>query len=155
MATQTLPITGTLVLQSFGLHPSSAPNTPAILLPLGDDPIGRITFTPDSYMSCTLTSREAASPIASPSWILANDEEVLHAARSLVTYCGPFKLYHEDGQTLLSTQVEIALDPTWIGKPQVRKWELRDDVMLVLRPLQNILLPVGCVCVCVMGFGVW
>ncbi|KAL4996195.1 hypothetical protein BDV10DRAFT_187420 [Aspergillus recurvatus] len=78
----------TWVLQTFGLHLSSAPDTPAILHPLGDDRLGRITFTPDSYMSCTITSRDAASPMSSPSWIVASGEE---------NYCGPFKLYHEDG----------------------------------------------------------
>lgn len=96
-------------------------------------------------MSCTLTSREAASPIESVSWVVASDEDVLGAARAMTTYCGPFKLYKGDeGQALLATEVDIALDPNWIGKPQVRRWELHDaEKTLVLQPVQDIVLPVS------------
>lgn len=137
-----LPITGTWALKSFGLHPAASPSSAALFQPLGGHPLGRIIFTPENYMSCTLTSRDAASPMESPSWIVANDDEVLDAARAMTTYCGPFRVYEQDGQQLLSTNVDIALDPNWIGKPQVRRWELHGDRTLVLRPVQEFTLPV-------------
>ncbi|KAL2826155.1 Lipocalin-like domain-containing protein [Aspergillus pseudoustus] len=151
MSSQPHPITGTWALQTFGLYlpdTTPTPDTPALLHPLGNAPLGRITFTADGYMSCTLTSRDAAAPIESASWVVASDEEVVSAARAMTTYCGPFRLYkdsdNDNGQALLATAVDIALDPNWMGKPQVRRWELRDgEKTLVLRPVQDIVLPDG------------
>lgn len=133
---------GVWALKSFNLVLASSPDSPAVFQPLGEDPLGRIVFTAGNYMFCTLTSRKGSEPIQSPSWVTASDDEVLNAARSLTTYCGPFRVFTEDGQNLVSTQVEVALDPNWIGKPQVRRWEVTGN-KLILRPKQEFTLPVS------------
>lgn len=133
-------------LLSFDLHSASAPDAPALFQPLGESPLGRILFSSTGYMSCLLTSLNAATPIESTSWAGATDEEILNASRSMTTYCGPYTTFEEDGDQLLSTAVEIALDPNWIGKPQVRKWEYKKTgtkELLILRPIQNFSFPVS------------
>lgn len=140
-------VAGTWVLRSFGLHPTEPPNAPAIFHPLGKSPLGRVIFTNEGYMSCSLTSAEAAAPMKSASWIQATDKEILVAARSLTTYCGSYKTFtNEDGEQLISTMVDVALDPNWIGKPQVRKYRLNKDgdgEILTLSPIQEFTLPVS------------
>ncbi|KAJ0414925.1 Lipocalin-like domain-containing protein [Aspergillus carlsbadensis] len=142
----THPIHGAWTLVSFDLHLAADPTSAPILQPLGPDPLGSILFSPTGYMSCTLTSRDAAAPLESPSWVLADDEEILRAARRLTTYCGYYDFFEEGGEKRLSTHVDIALDPNWIGKPQVRRWEVLEQggkTVLVLRPVQELLLPDG------------
>src|ERR1700761_3158555 len=112
-------LTGAWKLLSFKLAPPPD-SSQAILEPLGPSPPGRIVFTAENYMACLLTSSEAAKPIASESWVKATDDEVLQVARAMTTYCGPFKLLTESGEDLLSTNVDLALDPNWIGGSQVR-----------------------------------
>ncbi|KAK7714759.1 hypothetical protein SLS57_007002 [Botryosphaeria dothidea] len=93
-------------------------NNPHISLhPLGETPLGRIMFTTASYMSCALTNSDAGEILQSTSWTQASDEEIASVARLMTTYCGPFQIYEEDGKSFLKTDVEISLDPTWMGKP--------------------------------------
>lgn len=136
-------LTGVWALKSFDLFLASAPNEGPIFQPLGDEPLGRILFTSENYMACTLTSRIASEPIESATWQQANDNEVLNAARTFTTYSGPFKLYTNGKEDFLETQVEIALDPNWIGKPQVRRWEVIGNNKLILKPVQEFSLPVS------------
>jgi hypothetical protein len=135
---------GAWKLLSFHLTLASDPST-SVIEPLGPLPLGRIVFTPESYMACILTSAEAASPITSESWIKATDDEILRVARAMATYCGPYKLIPEGDEALLSTDVDIALDPNWIGGPQVRRWAIQENggkTILTLRPVQQFELPV-------------
>ena len=77
---------------------------------------------------------------------MAPDEDVAFAARTMTTYCGPYKVFSENGETRLSTDVEIALDPCWIGTAQVRRVSLRIEAgrqTMVLKPLQFLQLPVS------------
>lgn len=135
-------LTGAWALKSFDLFLASAPNGDPIYQPLGEEPLGRIVFT-ENYMACTLTSRIASEPTESATWQQANDDGILNAARTLTTYSGPFKFYTKGKEDFLETQVEIALDPNWIGKPQVRRWEVINNTKLILKPVQEFSLPVS------------
>ncbi|KAF4539248.1 hypothetical protein BFW01_g7387 [Lasiodiplodia theobromae] len=137
---------GTWTLKSFALHLTSDASSQPIFHPLGTSPLGRIMFKSDGYMSCTLTNPEAFEGWASPTWFLASEQDIAGVARPMTTYCGPYRVYEENGKSLLSTDVEIALDPSWVGKPQVRQWEVKQSggkTLLVLRPVQEFLLPDG------------
>lgn len=132
-------------LKSFALHLASDATSQPIFHPLGTSPLGRIMFASDGYMSCTLTNPDASGDWTSPTWIQASEQEIAGVARSMTTYCGPYRVHEENGKRLLSTDVEIALDPSWIGKPQVREWEVKQSsqkILLVLRPVQEFVLPV-------------
>jgi hypothetical protein len=140
-------LVGTWKLISFSLYlAGDTTYSRPVYLPLGDSPLGRITFTPSGYMSCLLTRSDVLEAMTSPSWIQASEDEIITIARPMVTYCGPFRLHQQDGVKLFSTAVDIALDPTWIGKPQTRKWEIKRTnrtTQLILKPVQEFTLPVS------------
>jgi hypothetical protein len=142
-------IVGTWKLISVDLVSDEESGSKSIAQPLGSAPLGRIMFNSDSYMNATLTHPDHAKPFASQTpWGIAPDRELAFAARTMTTYCGPYKVYSEDGETRLSTDVEIALDPSWIGTAQVRRVSLRNTAgkqIMVLRPVQLLRLPVSLV----------
>jgi hypothetical protein len=64
----------------------------------------------------------------------------------MVTYCGNYTTYEENGYQFLSTAVDVSLDPNWIGTAQVRRWEYKKEgakESLTLRPVQEFDLPVS------------
>lgn len=137
-------IEGAWELISFDVCKENDP-TP-LAQPLGPKPLGRIMFLPSGYMSCTLTDPERAKAINSKHWSVASDEEVIFAARAMTTYCGYFTIYAENDEARLSTKVDIALDPNWIGSTQVRRvgyHEEGGEKFLTLKPVQYLELPVS------------
>lgn len=138
-------ILGTWKLASVDFVSDEASGSKKIAQPLGPTPLGRIAFNPGGFMMCMLTHPDHAKPIVTP-WRTAADEDVAFVARAMTTYCGPYKVFSENGETMLSTDVEIALDPSWIGTAQVRHVSFRKDAgkdIMVLRPVQYMALPVS------------
>ncbi|KAF4634560.1 hypothetical protein G7Y89_g3541 [Cudoniella acicularis] len=138
-------ILGTWKLTSFDLVTDEAHGSKQVGQPLGPTPLGRITFNSDGFMSCLLTHPDNTKPLGGP-WQLASDEDISFVARTMAAYCGPYKVFSEEGEIRLSTDVEIALDPSWIGSPQVRRVTLRKEAgkgILVLRPVQPFQLADG------------
>lgn len=110
------------------------------------NPLGRLTFTSDGYMSAILTDPARAIPPDTP-FRFAPDRDVANIARALTSYCGQYRLFEKEGETRLSTDVEVSLDPSWIGGAQERKvgfGELGGKKTLILRPVQAIPLKVLC-----------
>jgi len=139
-------ILGTWKLLSYHLVDDAAPGSKPIAQPLGPTPLGRITFTSDGFMSATLTDPTHTKPLVnSAQWSKAPEEEVAFVARVMTTYCGWYKVFSENGELSLSTDVEIALNPSWIGTAQVRRVSLRKAAgkqIMILRPVQYLQLPV-------------
>jgi Lipocalin-like domain len=138
-------ILGTWKLTSFDLVTDEAHGSKQIAQPLGPTPLGRVTFDSDGFMSCLLTHPDNAKPLKTP-WQLASDEDISFVARTMTAYCGPYKVLVEEGEIRLSTEVEVALDPSWIGSAQVRRVTLRKEAgkgILVLKPVQSFQLHVG------------
>ena len=140
---------GTWKLISFDLVNDEASGSKPTAQPLGPLPLGRITFNSDGYMSATLTHPGHTKPLPSKApWTIAPDADLAFAARRMTTYCGPYEIFEKNGETRLSTDVEIALDPSWIGTAQVRRVSFRkeaDKQIMVLRPVQSLQLPVSSV----------
>jgi hypothetical protein len=130
-------------LQSFIL--CTEDDLQPIAQPLGEAPLGRIMFLPSGYMSCTLTNPDVTQPIESGIWSVAPDDEVANVARSMTTYCGYFRLFEGDGCLRLATEVDIALDPSWIKSTQTRKVTFQQKQgkdFMTLTPIQSFNLPV-------------
>lgn len=145
LATGKEQILGTWKLRSFNLVTDEAHGSQQVGQPLGPTPVGRITFNSDGFMSCLLTNPGNAKPLGS-AWQSAPDEDISFVARTMTAYCGPYQVFFEDGEIRLSTDVEIALDPSWIGSLQVRRVTLRKEAgkgILVLRPVQSFQLAVS------------
>lgn len=140
------PVVGIWQLLSVEMHRADNPHGPPVRLPLGSNVLGRIIFTPDGFMSGLLTSKDSADPKKlSKKWASAPDAEIASIARSLVAYCGYYRLYEEDGVPLIVVDIDISLDPTWIGGPQVRRWNVREEggkTTMVLQPVKDLELPV-------------
>ncbi|KAK3935557.1 Lipocalin-like domain-containing protein [Diplogelasinospora grovesii] len=138
-------IIGAWKLLSFSLSLVEKPEEP-IFRPLGDAPLGRIAFSSNGFMSCLLMPKSNAEPLDTSLWAQASDDDILRVARPFTAYCGPFRTYEENGNAMLSTMVDVSLDPNWIGGPQVRKWSVRSEggrELLTLQPAQEFVLPDG------------
>jgi Lipocalin-like domain len=74
----------------------------------GPDPYGRAVFDPDGHMVVLITAAERR-PAASPS-------EMAELVRSMAAYSGRWSLEGDK----LTTEVDGAWDPGWVGTQQVR-----------------------------------
>jgi hypothetical protein len=115
--------------------------------PAGPTPLGRITFTPGGYMSALITDPRIAHPIDKP-WVNAEKDVQLKIALALSAYCGKYNVSeNKNGELQIATQVEISLDPNWIGSKQVRNvrlGEVKDGKQtLVLTPTESFTLAVS------------
>jgi hypothetical protein len=145
LAAVKMQIPGTWKLISFELVSNKANGAKRIAQPLGPTPLGRITFNRDGFMSCLLTHPDHAKP-PETAWREAEDMDIAFIARPMTAYCGPYKIFSEEGEIMLSTDVEVSLNPSWIGTLQVRRVTVRKEAgkeILVLRPVQSLRLPVS------------
>ncbi|KAE9367646.1 hypothetical protein N431DRAFT_486703 [Stipitochalara longipes BDJ] len=114
--------------------------------PMGDNPLGRLLFTPDGWIS---TFGNDSSNMIAPSgpWITATDAELALVARCMMSYIGKYKIFVVgDGEVRLSTEVHVSLDPSWVGTTQERKVELRVEEgreLVVLSPVEDLPAPGG------------
>lgn len=89
-------ILGTWKLISADLVSDEASGSKSIAQTLGIVPLGRIMFNSDEYMNATLTYPDRTKPLASKApWNVASDEDLAFAARSMTSYCGPYKVFSE------------------------------------------------------------
>jgi hypothetical protein len=124
-------------------------NGTTVLQPNGPHPLGKIAIMPEGYLSVQITTPEAAVPIPNGvKWGDATDEEIAVIARPYVSYSGRYQTSYVGEQLLLTTTVDVALDPSWMTRPQRRNVtfvnEDGKDYML-LKPVGTIpmTLPVG------------
>ena len=136
-------LVGTWKLVSYQSFPDGA--TP-LARQYGDGYIGRVIFTMTGHMAAILSCKHA-NPPTSQDWRLMPDSVIASFARGLNGYSGPYRLYHDDnGAVMLQTEVEVAVNPAWIGGLQKRyiKIEEKDgEKWLILTPVQHIVLEVS------------
>jgi Lipocalin-like domain len=96
----------------------------------GDDPKGFMIFAPDGWMNAIVCWGGRPALSGSPDWHSdAPDDEKLRAFDTYLSYGGRWTV--ED--SVLTTQVEFALNPGWVGGKQVRRLEMTDDGYLILK----------------------
>ncbi|OIW22758.1 hypothetical protein CONLIGDRAFT_694585 [Coniochaeta ligniaria NRRL 30616] len=96
-------------------------NGTSVLQPNGPHPLGKIAIMPEGYVSVQITTPEAAVPIPNGvKWGDATDEEIAAIARPYVSYSGRYQTSYEGEQLVLTTTVDVALDPSWMTRPQRR-----------------------------------
>lgn len=146
---------GVWSLDSVYLYPSASLNDdPHMRFTTGDNNIlGRAVFTSAGYMNGTVAiNREDRSTLTSKDWGLLKDGEIIRIARMMSTYSGPWQLYEKEGEVWMKVLVEIALNPSWEGSPQLRrKVEIQEaqekdgrrELYLTLAPVEAITLPVS------------
>ncbi|GCE17683.1 lipocalin-like domain-containing protein [Dictyobacter kobayashii] len=96
--------------------------------PWGMHANGHLVYSADGYMSAVIAAGER--PLFTTGDILEGSlEEQAGAARSYVSYGGPYELHSNE----VIHHVEVSLFPNWIGQAQRRYIELVDDKQLILR----------------------
>ena len=96
-------------------------NGTSILQPNGPHPLGKIAIMPEGYLSVQITTPEAAVPIpGGVKWGDASDAEIAAIARPYVAYSGKYVTSYVGDQLVLTTTVDVALDPSWMTRPQRR-----------------------------------
>ncbi|OAP56999.1 hypothetical protein AYL99_09111 [Fonsecaea erecta] len=111
-------LSGVWTLISAEMYDSEGPDRKLLSKPYGDDPQGKVVISNSGFLLATLVAPPGLEPLESTE---PTDAEVLRIGRSLTSYGGFMTLSEQaDGSLLWHTQVEIASNPSWIGKPQTR-----------------------------------
>ncbi|GCE03907.1 lipocalin-like domain-containing protein [Dictyobacter aurantiacus] len=99
-----------------------------IRYPWGTHARGHLVYSSDGYMSAVIATDDR--PLFATEDILAGSlEEQARAARSYVSYGGPYELHGNE----VTYHVEVSLFPNWVGQAQLRYIEMVDDRQLILR----------------------
>lgn len=153
-------LTGVWALDSALLHQSATLTDTPVPYPLNDFILGRALFTSGGYMNGTVTlNHYEKSTLSTGNWSALTDDEILTIVRTMSTYSGPWRLYEQDNEVWLSVDVEIALNPSWEGSPQLRrKVEITErkendgekGLYLTLSPTEGVTLPVRFIVVAII-----
>ena len=99
----------------------------------GKGPIGFLTYTPEGRMSAVISA--ASRNISTENANQAPSEEQAMLFRTSVAYAGTYSLT----DTGVIHHVEVASDPTWTGKDQVRFVRFEGKRLIVTGPpLQTV-----------------
>lgn len=118
-------LVGAWRLRSWRIHYADG-RAPTV--PFGDRPDGLLVYSPDGWMSATV-SRAGRPPLPSDqSPRTADAERVAEAFRSYFHYAGPYRF---EGDRVVHS-VQLSLNPNFNGTEQVRQVHL-DGAVLTLR----------------------
>lgn len=92
------------------------------------DAIGFLTYTSDGRMSAVLAA--AARPISTDSAGTAPPQEQAMLFRQSIAYAGRYSLTSNG----VVHHVEVAADPTWIGKDQLRFTRFEGNRLIITTP---------------------
>jgi hypothetical protein len=94
----------------------------------GDKPIGFLTYTAEGRMSAVIAA--ADRPLSAASADQAPPEEQARLFRSCFAYAGSYTM---TGAGVIH-HVQVANDPTWVGKDQVRYLKIEKKKLFVSAP---------------------
>lgn len=120
--TTTDAFVGTWKLEAFEVRRPDG----TTLLPLGPDPVGRITYD-DAGRMAVQVMRPGRSQFASGDMLVASDQERREAWDGFIAYTGTFRVDPDAGT--VTHHIEISSFPNWVGDNQVRFFAFGDDVL--------------------------
>ncbi len=95
----------------------------------GDDPQGFMIFAPDGWMNAIVCWGGRPALTGNPAWHTdAPDADKVTAFDTYLSYGGQFTVEN----STLTTKVQFALNPGWVGGEQVRGLEMSADGHLTL-----------------------
>jgi hypothetical protein len=140
---------GVWQLISFKLQPVDDPDAEPIMPhgPRREDHRGRGIMTENGYMGAFVSTEKDIIRLPKADFVANSDEDVARVARAFSSYCGRLSMSDVNGlDGLIHTDVEMALNPAWIGGRQTRKFHMErangNDYM-TLQPLQPMLMTVS------------
>ena len=111
---------GTWKLNSYEVRWASG----KVTYPFGEKPEGRLTYTEDEFVSVNIMATNRRN-FEARELKLGTPEEKVAAADTYISYSGK---YNFDGDKI-KHHVEVCLFPNWVGKDQVRIFDLRGDTL--------------------------
>ena len=111
---------GTWVLKSYEVRWASG----KVTYPFGERPEGRLTYSENGFVSVNIMAINRRS-FEARELKLGTPEEKVVAADTYISYSGRYDL---DGDKI-KHHVEVCLFPNWVGKDQVRIFDLRGDTL--------------------------
>lgn len=94
----------------------------------GANPIGFLTYTPDGRMSAVISASKRSFSASNPSQ--TSTEEQASYFRSCFAYAGAYTPTDKG----VIHHVEVANDPAWVGKDQVRYLHFEGNRLIVTAP---------------------
>lgn len=98
------------------------------MFPFGEDAIGRITYDENGNMSVHLMKNNRPH-FHSEDPLQAKPDEVIIAFNEFLSYCGTYELHANPDQVV--HQIKISSFPNWIGQNQIRKFEFKNDKLIL------------------------
>jgi len=95
-----------------------------VTYPFGERPEGRLTYTGNGFVSVNIMATNRRN-FEARELKLGTPEEKVAAAETYISYSGKYDL---DGDKI-KHRVEVCLFPNWVGKDQVRIFDLRGDTL--------------------------
>lgn len=112
-----------------GRGTNSEADRAAALARYGNDPQGFMVFAPDGWMNAIVCWGGRPALSGNPAWHTdAPDDERLRAFDTYLSYGGQWQVV----DSVLTTDVSHALNPSWVGGQQVRELSWNDEGQLVL-----------------------
>jgi len=96
--------------------------------PFGEDAVGRISYDSDSNMSVHIMKNNRP-PFHSEDPLNATPDEMFTAFGDFISYCGSYVIYNNPNQVV--HQIKISSFPNWVGQNQIRKFEFKDDKLIL------------------------
>lgn len=118
---------GTWSLESFR---ATGPDG-RVVHPMGENPVGRITYHDDGRMSVQVMSA-GREPLSTEAWRMAPPEEVVDAFGTFIAYFGTYSIDEEAGE--VTHHLEAASIPNWVGTDQVRRYEFWNGTLTLSTP---------------------
>lgn len=99
-----------------------------IVFPFAEDALGRISY--DSYGNMSVYLMKNNRPqFLSEDPLQAKPDEVLAAYPEFLAYCGSYEVHNNPDQVV--HQIKISSFPNWIGQNLIRKYEFKDDKLIL------------------------
>lgn len=99
-----------------------------IVFPFGEDALGRITYESNGNMSVQLM-KNRRTKFLSEDPLQAKPHEVIVAYKEFLSYCGTYEVHNNPDQVV--HQIKISSFPNWTGQNQIRKFEFKDDTLIL------------------------
>jgi hypothetical protein len=109
---------GTWTLKSYEVRWASG----KVTYPFGERPEGRLTYTGNGFVAVNIMASNRRS-FEARELKLGTLEEKVAAAETYISYSGRYDL---DGDKIRH-HVDVCLFPNWVGKDQVRIYDLQGD----------------------------
>jgi hypothetical protein len=141
---------GVWQLISFKLQPVDDPTAEPIMPhgPRREDHRGRGIMTAEGFMGAFVNTSKEVIKLPKAEFVENTDEDIARVARVFSSYCGRLSLgeLNQDGLSgLIHTEVEMSLNPAWVGGRQTRKYQMErigDNDYMTLQPLEPLMMAV-------------